>query len=429
MRQLICLVLLTTITTTILQAQNRVHWSQLDNNHGKIYQRNHIEPFSGVAFDEYEPGKKKGMVSFKDGFMHGKATQWDMNGKKLSESTYVKGKKEGKETVYHQNGKKRLVVNYINDKPHGLVIEYYETGEKMSYGEVMQGVENGKHTWWFKSGQKDQELTYRMGSVEGTVKNWYPDGKQKMIAEYKKNQKHGTTTNWFVNGNKMSIQHYFAGIETDTSSFWTKKGRLKEQKIYNRRGEMIDHRSFQEASILAKDGYLHVYNKLNSNFILQLKGKKVAPVNTRVLAFYVDGTLVQIYTAPKKDFEDDKTKSNIDILKRHQEFDVDRLEALLSDDSTQYDLDLTAESLSAENGSDMVFWKFEAPGKSEEKQLTLVEEQYLSIICQNHILLLNGMVFRKNKPEDVKAQLIKIANSIILKDEPIDVIDLSEKQK
>lgn len=427
MRQLFSLIALSIISITTLQAQrNKVHWSELDNNRGKIYQRNHIEPFSGTAFDEHEPGKKKGLIPFKDGLMHGKAIQWDRKGNKISETTYVKGKREGREIVYYPNGKKQAIINYANDKPQGLVIEYFDTGEKMSSGELVNGVENGRYTWWFKNGLKDQELNYRMGSVEGAVRNWYPDGKQKMISEYKSNQKNGKTVNWFANGNMMSKQFYYKGTEIDTSSFWTKESRLKEQKIYNQRGNLVDHRSFQEASILTKKGYLHVFNKLNSNFILPLEGKTVDPVNAKILAFYIDGVLVQVYTAPKSAFSN-QTKSDLELLQNHQEFDIDRLEAMLSDDSIKYTLEYQSEELKTQKGETALFWNFNSPGNSSKKQLTLVQEQYLSIVCQNHILLLNGLVFKKNKPEAVKAALMKLANAVILKDKPIDVIDLSEK--
>lgn len=431
MRQLLCLALLAIITSTTLEAQRkRVHWSQLDNNRGKIYQRNHFEPFSGIAYDEYQPGKKKGIVPIKEGLVHGKVIQWDINGNKTSETTFVKGKKNGLEIVYHPNGKKQMVANYVNDKVHGQVVEYHETGEKMSSGELVNGTEHGKHTWWFKNGQIDQQVFYSMGEVNGQVKNWYPDGQIKMIAEYKKSKQHGTATNWFESGKKMSVQHFNWGIEVDTSSYWKKNGQLKEQKIYNNNGEMIQHRDFREASILVKGGYNHVVNRLESHFIIPLLGETVDPVdNRKVLAFYVDGILVQIYSALKSDFMTKETPTDLDVLENHQEFDVLRLEDMLRDSTEAIDLKMTSENLKLKNGEVAIFWKFPAPGNSKEKKLTLVEEQNLSIICQNHILLLNGLVFQKNTSEQVKAKLLEIANSIQYKDRPIDINELVKQAR
>lgn len=408
--------------------RKRVHWSELDNNRGKIYHRNHIEPFTGIAFDEYSPGQKKGEIRFKEGLMNGKAIQWDRDGNKISETNYVNNKKEGRETIWYANGNKQVEVNYINDQPHGMVVEYFDTGEKMSAGELVNGVENGRYTWWFKNGQKDQELSYNMGVVNGTVTNWYPDGQYKMIANYKSGKKQGTTTYWFEGGDKMSIQHYQMDTEIDTSSFWHKDGRLKEQKIYNRSGTLVQHRSFEEASILTPTGYWHVFNKLGSNFILDIKGKKVEPIDAKVLAFYVDGELVQLFTTPKKDFTTG-ADNELEILKNFKEYDVDRLEALLSDDSLTVELDLKTETIPLQNGSSALFWSFRSPGESASKKLTLIEEQFLVIICQNHILMLNGLVFKANDPKSMKAKLTQLANQVTLKDQPIDVIELSKQFK
>lgn len=431
MKHIFCLMLgFIFISTTANAQKNQVHWSQLDEFHGKIFQRNHMEPFSGIAFDEYEPGKKKGIIPFKDGYMEGKAVQWDRHGNKISETTYVKGKKQGREIVYHPNGKKQAEVNYVNDQPHGMVIEYYDTGEKMSSGELVNGVENGRYTWWYRSGKKDQELTYNMGQVNGQVKNWYENGNLKMVANYRNHEKEGTTTYWYENENMMSKQHFNRGVERDTSSFWTKSGRLKEQKVYNRAGEMIDHMSYREASILTKDGYIHVFNKLGSNFILSLKGKKVDLLATPVLAFYVDGVLVQIYTYPTSEFiKPNEKHSQSSILQRMKEFDITELEEAINDDSTNIKLDVMEEVLKNKDGKEMLFWKFPSPGDTAGKQLTLKEEQYLATIHQGHILLLNGMVFKANTSEEVKAALTKLANQVEEKNKPIDVIDLSEKMK
>lgn len=430
MRQIFCLTALLFLTATVFGQRNAVHWSELDNNHGKIYQRNHIEAFTGTAFDEHEPGKKKGIIPFKDGLMEGKAVEWDRDGNKITETTYVKGKKQGIETTWYPNGQKQMEVFYQDDVPQGVVVEYFNTGEKMSVGALVNGIENGTYTWWYKSGAKDQELTYRMGEVNGAVKNWYEKGQLKMVSNYKNHQKEGTTTYWYENGNKMSEQHFSRDIEQDTSSYWTKSGRLNEQKVFNKAGEMVDKLSFSEASILAKGGYIHVFNKLNSNFILNLKGEKVELVPTPVLAFYLDGVLVQIYTYPKSAFANDKAGiTDLEVMRNLKNFDVSDLENLLNDDSTDIKLEVTEDVLTTKTGSEVLFWKFPAPGKSSEKQLTLVEEQYLAVSCQNHILLLNGIVFKGNKSEDVKAKLLQLANGVELKNKPIDVLELSEKAR
>jgi len=139
---------------------------------------------------------------------------------------------------------------------------------------------------------------------------------------------------------------------------------------------------------------------------------------------------VQIYTYPTSEFiEPNERHSKSSIMQRMKEFDISELEEAINDDSTNIKLDVYEETLKDKAGEEMLFWKFPSPGDTAGKQLTLKEEQYLAMIHQGHVLLLNGMVFKANTSEEVKKALIKLSNQVEEKNIPIDVIGLSEKMK
>lgn len=415
------------IVTTATAQRNRVHWSELDNNRGRIYQRNHIEPFTGYAYDEHAPGKKKGLIPFKEGLIDGMAVQWDYNGNKLSETQYVQGKKQGRETIFHPNGNRQSVVNYVADKVEGMVIEYFETGEKLSAGAYTLGVENGVHTWWFKNGQKDQEVPYVRGKVDGVVRQWYADGQPKMEEHFRMGVKQGITQHWYADGTVMSVQHFASDLEVDTSSYWTKVGTLKEQKIYDPSGQLVQERSFQSASIQMQGGFLQVYNELGSYFAVPVTGKNVRDVSERNdLSYFIDGHLVRLYALPKSPYIDADTDKPIDLLRAYQAYDVGNIERRYSTDSTAVSLAVATDTLTLASGEPALFWSFENPAEDSSKQL-IKGEQNLVLVIGEHILLLNAIVFQKTDEAASQALLERLARGVIVAREPIDIIAVADR--
>lgn len=407
--------------------RNRVHWSELDNNRGLIFQRNHMEPFTGYAFDEHYPGKKKGLIPFKDGLIDGKAVQWDYNGNKVSETEYVRGKKQGREIIYHPNGNRRSLVNYANDKVEGMVIEYFETGEKLSAGAYTNGVENGVHTWWFKNGQKDQEVPYVRGTVDGVVRQWYADGQLKMEERFRMGQKQGLTQHWFPDGTVMSKQHFTADIEVDTSNYWTQAGMLKEQMIYNAQGELIQERSFQNASIQMGGGFMQVYNEPGSYFAVPITGKSVRDVSERHnLSYFIDGNLIRLYARPKAAFTGIGSVTDLALLDSYQAYDVGTIEQRYSDDSTTIKLAITTDTLTLSSGQTALFWAFDNPATDSTAQV-IKGEQNLVMVVGDHILLLNAIIFQKTDEAASQALLERLANGVIIAREPIDVIAVADR--
>lgn len=415
------------IATTATAQRNRVHWSELDNNRGLIFQRNHMEPFTGYAYDEHYPGKKKGLIPFKEGRINGVAVQWDYNGNKVSETEYVNGKKQGREIIYHPNGNRQSVVNYVADKVEGMVIEYYETGEKLSAGAYTNGIENGVHTWWFKNGQIDQEVPYVRGQVDGVVRQWYADGQLKMEERFRMGEKQGTTQHWFPDGTVMSVQHFVADIEVDTSSYWAKSGMLKAQKIFNARGTLIQERSFQSASIQMQGGFLQVYNEPGSHFAVPVTGESVRDVSERSdLSYFIDGHLVRLYALSNVGFKGIGSVSDLEIMDSYQAYDMGNIERRYSKDSVAVTLVATTDTLRLKRGKDALFWSFENPAQDSTQQL-IKGEQNLVLVVGDHILLLNAIIFQKTDEAASKALLMRLASGVIVAREPIDLIAVADR--
>ena len=399
------------LTITAFAQKKKVYLFELDNFNGRYFQKNHQEPFSGVAIVEYTPGEIMSRVQFKDGKPNGKVIQYERTGKKISESTFVNGVKDGPEMQWYPNGNKKVLVNYQRGKPHGMIIEYHQNGKMLSKGEIYDGIENGKYSWWFDNGQLDQELTYEMGKVNGAVKNWYPDGTLKMVSNFRLGVKQGTTTHYYANGQMSYKKNFNNDMEVDTSVYWEKDGLLVEKKVYNNRGELIKKMDYHEASLLTKDGYVHVYNKKNSNFTVSITGQ-VQPVNAEVLAFLVNGKAIELFCFPKQEGVEEKV-----ALTAQMKTDIARLEKTLDTTFTVID-----EFKQLPNGNTILYWHFEVPQKEGENRITVKEELNISMVCQNHILTLHGLVLGNQSAEDILPILSKIAESIKLYDAPIDVI-------
>ena len=69
--------------------------SKLVLRDGLMYEGDSETPFTGVAVDKHENGRKKSEATYKDGKIVGLATAWHANGQKSREATFKDGKEEG----------------------------------------------------------------------------------------------------------------------------------------------------------------------------------------------------------------------------------------------------------------------------------------------------------------------------------------------
>jgi antitoxin component YwqK of YwqJK toxin-antitoxin module len=423
MKQLI-VTLIFVSSLQISYAQKKVNFTELDEFNGVTYVRYEQTPFTGIGIGYFGNGKKYRQIPYKDGRPNGLAKEWDIHGNLVAEAEYVLGTRYGRETQYYDNGEKKLEVYYQNGQASGTVTEWYNDGQLMSRGEVLNGKYLGKHTWWYPNGQIEQIIDYRDGVAEGKVQLWYDDGTLRKSTDFQKGQPNGKSIEWYRNGQKMNESEYVNGTLHGEFRYWKNDGRLLELKVYEQ-GEIIKLEDYNSASLRTKDGYDYVFNLLNANFAISLRGEKVEPVSSGGLAFYVDGSIVQFFTIPVNEFkgeQEDITKD--ELWKRFIEDEKNRVE---------YQLDTTVEITQGEfylddNPENMgLFWSFDLPVEISKGKLKIVQEQYIALKIGEQIIQINGLVLNANDPEQVKKDLTKIMNTLQIYSEPIDVVQYTKK--
>jgi antitoxin component YwqK of YwqJK toxin-antitoxin module len=420
MKKYFLIILMTISCLQIGFAQrNKVSFEDLDEFNGVTHERYEQKPFTGIGIGYYGNGKKFRQIPYKKGRADGLAKEWDIHGNLTAEAEYKMGIRYGRETQYYDNGKKRLEVYYQNGKPSGTVTEWYEDGPIMSRGDVLNGEYYGKHTWWYPNEQTEQIIEYQNGVAEGKVQKWYNNGVLRKSTDFQKGQPNGQSIEWYRNGQKMSEQDFVQGIAHGTFKFWGKNGRLLERKDYEE-GKIIRAEDYNSASLRIKNGYAYVFNLLNSNFVITMKGEKVEPVSSEGLAFFVDGSIVQYFSIPVNEFKGETEKiEEEELWKRLIEDEKNRVEYQLD---TTVEITQKAFSLSDKKASG-IFWSFDLPTAVTKGKIKIVQEQYIALKVKNHIIQINGMVLNANNPEDVEKALIKIIETLEIYDEPIDIIN------
>ncbi|NJN78128.1 MAG: toxin-antitoxin system YwqK family antitoxin [Saprospiraceae bacterium] len=300
-------------------AQNKVSFEDLDEFNGVTFKRYEQTPFTGLGIGYYGNGKKFRQIPYKDGRANGLAQEWDIHGNLKAEAEYKMGGRYGRETQYYDNGEKRLETFYQNDKVNGTVTEWYKDGSLMSRGEILNGEYLGKHTWWYQNGQTEQIIEYRNGVAEGKVQLWYDDGVLRKSTDFKKGQPDGKSIEWYRSKQKMNEQDFVKGVAHGEFKYWGKDGRLLERKIYEN-NTVVKAEDYNSASLRIKNGYAYVFNLLNSNFTITMKGAKVEPVSSNGLAFFVDGSIIQFFSAPIDEFKGEtETITDEELWKRFLE--------------------------------------------------------------------------------------------------------------
>lgn len=418
MKELLLTLLFAVSCMQISYSQKKVNFTELDEFSGVTYERYAQTPFTGIGIGYYGNGKKYRQIPYKEGRAYGLAKEWDIHGNLKAEAEYKMGARYGRETQYYDNGKKRLEVFYQNGKATGTVSEWYKDGTLMSRGEVLNGDYIGTHTWWYPNGQKEQVIDYRGGVAEGKVQLWYDNGVMRKSTDFKKGQPNGKSVEWYRTEAKMNESEFLDGVLNGEFKHWGKDGRLLERKIYNK-GKIIKAEDYNSASLRIKGGYAYVFNLLNSNFVLAMKGDKVEPVSSEGLAFYVDGSIVQFFSIPISEFKGEKeTITDEELWKRFMEDEKNRIE---------YELDTTVEISQkafklSDGRAEGILWSFDLPEPITKGKLKIVQEQYITLKVKNHIVQINSVVLNANNSEEIEADLIKIIETLEISDKPIDII-------
>lgn len=408
------------ISALTAQHKKNIDFYELDVNHGKLFQPNTIKPYTGTAHEKYADGRKKKRIPIKDGQVHGKVTEWEMNGQKISELNYVAGKPQGKESQWYESGKKKLEANYTNGVVNGVVTEWYENGKKKSEGQFNNGIETGVHNWWYSNGASDQLITYQNGKANGLVKHWHFNGQLKLEGNFKDGKENGDFTEWHPNGQIEMTGNYILGEKNDTFNIYSKNGLIQEIEIYDN-GSLLKAFNYRSGNINWDKGYTQVFNSKESFYTINVLGGTVYPrTSTRDIIYVVDRYFLQLINTPVSLFTKTEISNNSDdnILKKFVSFESKYIE-----EKSEQKIDVTATSGTTKNGVPFIHWHFK-PQLAEGEIVTprtVMEEHYISLDCGQEVLSLYGLVTKVNKSEAVVDMLTRVADSVKIHNERIEL--------
>ncbi len=411
---------LTILSTLTFAQKNKISIFQLDQINGLFYQRNTIGPFSGTAVEEHPNGKKKMSVPIKEGKFQGTIKEWSSNGTKIYESEYDQGKQHGKETQWYATGRKKVELSYVRGEPNGICTEWHKMGKKKSEGNFIMGKEDGKHLWWYANGRIDQEAFYKNGETDGVVKNWFKSGQLKLESHYKMGLKEGKTSKWYANGKQKSVEIFKADKPDGESTFWNSKGIIHTTRIH-KNGRLVQEKNFRSGNINVGNGYIQVYNEIESFFKVPIIGENVRPVDLKNITYVVDGHLLQLFNIPTRLFVDTLNASEKEKPALEAYIDYEKL--VLKEREPNFEFEIKMESFKTKNNLKAIHWYFESPSKFVENQTerTVQEEHYISILCNKQVLSLYSAATKSDDPKTIKKLLLDVAETVSLDSNRIDL--------
>ena len=178
-------------------------------------------------------------------------TEWNEDGRKISEGNYrdnikqglwtfwieetcwkttgqmVEGKREGLWAEWSQRGLKIAEGHYLNNQPEGLWTYYLDAGLK----EVGQMVTGKRHGLWvvIRNGRKISEGHYKDNELEGLRSTWNQEGQKEEVRHYLKGVSDGPVAKWHKNGQKALEGHYKNG-KLWTLVGWNPDGKKKRNQ-------------------------------------------------------------------------------------------------------------------------------------------------------------------------------------------------------
>lgn len=410
----------------LMGAQNKVSPQLLDKHNGLFFQRNHMEPFSGVAYEEYPNGKKKTWIPIKNGKIEGTATEWAPNGNKTIESTYVNGQKEGVETQWYPGGAKKLEIPHQNGLANGWCTEWYESGAKKSEGEYVAGKEEGVHLWYYENGSTYQKVPFEKGEPHGTAKIWHLNGTLKAETAYQQGLQHGPRVEWFDNGQMRSQFVFENGEEEGEARVWNAKGRLIEWSKYQA-GQLLEEKDYRSGQIRSKSGYFQVFNTADRGTQVHIHGQEVNCRNARDMVYVVDGILLQVqHLFPDPKWSLSENQPDTSALLAFMETEQQWIEGALD-----HPLEIEREFGVNEGGIPWLHWSFAPPPVAEEDQnpRTVVKEHYLSLLCGDQMLNIYVIETQSDKTEAVLDLLEKVGDSVRTREAAYDLNQLIDDIK
>ncbi len=408
------------------QVKKKIPFYELDIIKGLYFQPNTIDPYTGLAFEEFPNGKRQMEVQIKNGKIHGKVKEWERSGKKVFEAEYENGAQVGKEEQWYSDGFNKLLIYYQNGVPHGTCTEWHQTGGKKSLGEFVNGEEEGEHNWWFATGKKDQTVNYKNGKEDGMMNAWHENGVKKIEATYINGKLEGDYLLWYGNGQKKAAKKFRDSLHIGEAMFWGVDGRLIGKDVYNDNGVLQKSYDYNSGSIkINQEHYAQVFNTKDAHFLVDMKAEdRISFVDgVEDITYSMDGMLLQIYNFP---IGKEKGSSTEDIF---ASFLADEKKYI--EENTKSEIEISQESKTTKSGQNYRYWHFASPSSKlpEQKPRTVQSEHYVTFICNDQILSLYSVVSNSDEPDLVKSMLFKVADSFLCSEDPIDLNEVKRSRK
>jgi hypothetical protein len=177
------------------------------------------------------------------------------------------------------------------------------------------------------------------------------------------------------------------------------------------------------AAIKALDGYVLVWNQPGCYFTLTIKGKDVQPAeSSQNVLFKVDEMFFQVQAVAISQFMKETAKGKSEdtaILMAHRDWESDYIQNTLK---KKFTVQTVVKKL--KGGRDALLWRYDMPELPPDMHSTAKAQVYLSVVCGDHVILLNSTVEGLKTEAMAQALLLDTIATLKTSATPIDVQEL-----
>ncbi len=274
------------------------------------------KPYSGMSLEQYDSRKRKQILNWKNGILHGKRISYYQNGNTKDILYFNEGKRTDSFMFYDSKGTLREKGFYKNDLLNGIYRKYYPNGKLYIYSSYVEGEITGPFVLFYTNGQKESEAMMLKNKKEGKFTAWYEEGNKRKEAKYKGGKLDGRIVKYYPNGDTASIEHIKNDVREGEYKIWDltlrtlikqenySKGKKNGSSIsYGQTGDTVlmqtynmgilhgEFRSFQNGNIESWGTYengkkIGMWNEGWSSHYQQRKGNYSTGVMTGEWIFY-----------------------------------------------------------------------------------------------------------------------------------------------
>jgi antitoxin component YwqK of YwqJK toxin-antitoxin module len=175
-----------------------------------------------VVLGEMTLGKRQGLWS-----------EWNEDGRKISEGNYRDNIKQGLWTFWIEETCWKTSGQMVEGKRQGLWTEWSQDGSKTAEGPYLNNQKEGLWTYHNLHGVEELRQTVQMvaGERQGLeTKLW--NGRKIEEGHYKDNEREGLWTTWNQEGQKGEARHYLKGVLDGPVAKWHKNGQKASEGHY-----------------------------------------------------------------------------------------------------------------------------------------------------------------------------------------------------